>query len=301
MVAAMPKAATSTTPDATTSLIAAAERLFASRGIDGVSLREINREAGQRNTTSLQYHFGDRAGPAAGDHGQARRADRRPAQRAARPVRGQPHARHPGAGVGVHPAARRQAARSRRRTGLPAHRRRAGQPQQPGARSERAVDPARPAWSATPRQHHPLEPAGRAAAAAARRRAAAAPPLRGDALRPHRARPAGLRGSHQSDRLFTSHLVDLLVSILVTDVSEETRLLEERELQRAASARPAHPTRGRAWSAAGGDVGGGQGGQLLVGRVSTDASRSAWRLTAASNTLRTKRALPKPRSVARRR
>ncbi len=27
-----------------------------------MSLREINREAGQRNTTSLQYHFGDRQG-----------------------------------------------------------------------------------------------------------------------------------------------------------------------------------------------------------------------------------------------
>lgn len=43
-------------------LIAAAERLFAERGVDGVSLREINVAAGQRNTTALQYHFGDRAG-----------------------------------------------------------------------------------------------------------------------------------------------------------------------------------------------------------------------------------------------
>lgn len=43
-------------------LIAAAERLFAERGIDGVSLREITRAAQQRNTTALQYHFGDRDG-----------------------------------------------------------------------------------------------------------------------------------------------------------------------------------------------------------------------------------------------
>lgn len=43
-------------------LISAAERLFAERGIDGVSLREITREANQRNTTALQYHFGDRDG-----------------------------------------------------------------------------------------------------------------------------------------------------------------------------------------------------------------------------------------------
>lgn len=48
--------------DAPSELMAAAERLFAERGIDGVSLREITREANQRNTTALQYHFGDRDG-----------------------------------------------------------------------------------------------------------------------------------------------------------------------------------------------------------------------------------------------
>jgi len=47
-------------PDTREELIRAAERLFASRGIDGVSLREITRAAGQRNTSALQYHFGDR-------------------------------------------------------------------------------------------------------------------------------------------------------------------------------------------------------------------------------------------------
>ncbi|MEV7804401.1 helix-turn-helix domain-containing protein [Microbispora sp. NPDC088329] len=43
-------------------LVDAAEHLFAERGIDAVSLREINAAAGQRNSTALQYHFGDRAG-----------------------------------------------------------------------------------------------------------------------------------------------------------------------------------------------------------------------------------------------
>lgn len=43
-------------------LIRAAERLFAERGVEAVSLREINREADQRNATALQYHFGDRPG-----------------------------------------------------------------------------------------------------------------------------------------------------------------------------------------------------------------------------------------------
>jgi len=41
-------------------LIRAAEELFADRGIGAVSLREINRHAGQRNASALQYHFGDR-------------------------------------------------------------------------------------------------------------------------------------------------------------------------------------------------------------------------------------------------
>ena len=43
-------------------LIRAGERLFAERGIYAVSLREINRDAGQRNSTALQYHFEDRQG-----------------------------------------------------------------------------------------------------------------------------------------------------------------------------------------------------------------------------------------------
>lgn len=43
-------------------LISAAEKLFAERGIDGVSLREITVEAGVRNSTALQYHFGTREG-----------------------------------------------------------------------------------------------------------------------------------------------------------------------------------------------------------------------------------------------
>ena len=43
-------------------LLASAEELFAERGIDGVSLREINAAAGARNASALQYHFGDREG-----------------------------------------------------------------------------------------------------------------------------------------------------------------------------------------------------------------------------------------------
>lgn len=43
-------------------LIGVAERLFAERGIEGVSLNEISRAAGQRNSNACQYHFGDKHG-----------------------------------------------------------------------------------------------------------------------------------------------------------------------------------------------------------------------------------------------
>lgn len=43
-------------------LIAAGEQLFAERGIDNVSLREISRTAGARNVMALQHHFSDREG-----------------------------------------------------------------------------------------------------------------------------------------------------------------------------------------------------------------------------------------------
>jgi AcrR family transcriptional regulator len=39
-------------------LIDTATLLLAERGVDGVSLAEINREAGQRNASALHYHFG---------------------------------------------------------------------------------------------------------------------------------------------------------------------------------------------------------------------------------------------------
>ncbi|SNQ47299.1 conserved hypothetical protein [Frankia canadensis] len=42
-------------------LLVTAERLFAERGIDGVSLREIALAAGSRNSGAAQYYFGNRA------------------------------------------------------------------------------------------------------------------------------------------------------------------------------------------------------------------------------------------------
>lgn len=50
-------------PDSRRRLLNAAGKLIAARGLEeGVSLREITRAAGQKNTTALQYHFGDREG-----------------------------------------------------------------------------------------------------------------------------------------------------------------------------------------------------------------------------------------------
>jgi AcrR family transcriptional regulator len=43
-------------------LIAVAERLFARKGIEGVSLNEINRAARQRHSNSCHYHFGGKEG-----------------------------------------------------------------------------------------------------------------------------------------------------------------------------------------------------------------------------------------------
>lgn len=41
-------------------IVATAEKLFAERGVDAVSLNEITREAGQKNKSALNYHFGSK-------------------------------------------------------------------------------------------------------------------------------------------------------------------------------------------------------------------------------------------------
>lgn len=49
-----------TSSDTKARLLQSAEQLFIERGINAVSMREINRHAGQRNASSLHYHFTSR-------------------------------------------------------------------------------------------------------------------------------------------------------------------------------------------------------------------------------------------------
>lgn len=43
-------------------LMDAGEQLFSRHGLDAVTVRQVNRTAGQRNTSSLLYHFGSKEG-----------------------------------------------------------------------------------------------------------------------------------------------------------------------------------------------------------------------------------------------
>ena len=57
----MPEAAGDPFPPSTkTRLVLTAERLFATRGIEGVSLRQIGLEAGSANNGAVHYHFGSK-------------------------------------------------------------------------------------------------------------------------------------------------------------------------------------------------------------------------------------------------
>jgi AcrR family transcriptional regulator len=47
-------------PSTREQIILTAERLFAARGLDGVSLREIGAAAGNGNNSAVQYHFGSK-------------------------------------------------------------------------------------------------------------------------------------------------------------------------------------------------------------------------------------------------
>jgi AcrR family transcriptional regulator len=205
--------------DTRANLLSAAEQLFAERGVDGVSLREIARSAGAKNVIAVQYHFADRDGvlqsildkhlPAvdARRHALLDAAESEPTLRAL-------------AGALVRPLGAKLADTD----GGPAFLRLYAD----------LLNRPKPA----------LEVADGRFGSLRRWRELIAPLLDPDAAKLHprlnallyTAVELGRRaqaGPHTDDRLFVSHLIDVVTAILGTPVSAETgQLLAEREIRR---------------------------------------------------------------------
>lgn len=209
-------------------LVAAAEQLFAERGIEGVSLREINAAAGMRNATALQYHFHDRYGLV-----KAVLAKHVPAVDAMRhemldeyAARGDDDLRALAAAL-VRPSASKLADPDGGRAYLRIHAEVLNRPDVPAFDESKAspkdsihrwralVAPLLPDV-AVRRLHHRFT-AMRVSAVELARRAAAAP--------------------RRDDQLFVSHLTDLVAAVLATEISPETEgLLRARESRTVAGA-----------------------------------------------------------------
>jgi AcrR family transcriptional regulator len=207
--------------------VAAAEQLFAERGIEAVSLREISRHSGARNAMATQYHFKDRAGVLAAimqKHQPAIEAGRHALldQYEAWEVAGEEAVRVL-AGALVRPLAAKLADPDGGREFLQIH----------GEMLDRL-------------------PGGGPATAlpsVARWRGLIDPFLERDAVRLHRRYTAILHaatelarraqsGPHTDDRLFVSYLVDVVTAILSFPVSAETRrLADERDVAVGSGAR----------------------------------------------------------------
>jgi AcrR family transcriptional regulator len=216
-------------------LVRAAERLFAERGIDAVSLREINRVAGAKNASALQYHFGDRNGllrAVLAKH-QGAVEDRRHAMLDAYEAAGQADLRAL-AGALVRPLA-----------------------------AKLADDDGGPAYlqivaDLVNRPRPIIDPADfdDPASSVYRWRRAVGTILEGDATRLHRRFVARrfatvelalrARGApHTDDRLFVSQLVDLVTGLLAAPLSDETlRIDAEREGRHPTSGFLPHPEAG---------------------------------------------------------
>jgi AcrR family transcriptional regulator len=208
-------------------IIRAAEELFASRGIDGVSLREINRAAGQSNTGAVQYHFGDRDGLVRALIDKHRRdtEPRRHALLDQYEEAGNDDLRALAAAL-VSPMAAKLADPDGGRHYLQVSAEFYSRPPRHGKRTpilgpddsilrwHRLLDPLVPAEELA--VLHTRYPAIRFAFVELARRAAADP--------------------REDDRLFTSHLTDLVTALLESEASPQTkRLLALREQREAAA------------------------------------------------------------------
>lgn len=205
-------------------LLSAAEELFAARGIDAVSLREINRLAGAKNAVAVQYHFDDREGVL-----RAVLAKHRPTVEAARHALLDQLEEAPTlralAGALVRPLAGKLSDPDGGLAYLQVHAEVVNRP-----RSEAPEEPATDSIS--------------------RWREAVGAFLDEDALRLHRrftairfcAAELGRRassGPHTDDRLFVSSLVDLVTAVLREPVSAETvALAAERDRARPQGVSP---------------------------------------------------------------
>ena len=192
-------------------LIETAERLFASEGVNGVSLRRIVRDSGARNVTALQYHFGDRKGLL-----------RAVLERHHREVEAARHAL-----LDAYEAGERQGVRA---LAAALVRPLAAKLAQPGGRAYLQI--------LGELVNRPEPVIGRAsmndpADSTYRWRSLTAPLLEEDATRLHR-RFVAVRftmvelarrarsGPHLDDRLFVSHLIDLVTALLLAPLSPQT-------------------------------------------------------------------------------
>jgi AcrR family transcriptional regulator len=210
----------STAESTRTRLLEAAERLFAERGVDAVSLREITRESGAKNAIALQYHFDDRAGvlQAIFDKHMPEVDARRNAMLDEYEAKGDADLRALAAAL-VRPLAAKLADAD-------------GGPEFLQIYAELLERPQEPAPPADVK--HSLQ----------RWRALMEPLLDEDAARLHRRFTAILHTTLElgrrarmrrraDDRLFTSYLIDVVTAILAAPISPETRrLADERDARR---------------------------------------------------------------------
>ena len=205
-------------------LVAAAEQLFAAHGIDAVSLREINRAAGAKNAIAVQYHFDNRAGVLRAilqKHWPDIEA-RRHAMLDQYEADGRPNLRALAACL-VRPAAAKLADPDGGPAYLQIHAELLNRPNPhveasgPGDSRDsvnRWRDLVQPLLPRDASRLHRRFTAMRFSAAELGRRASTAP--------------------HTDDRLFVSHLIDLVEGILAAPVSEETRrLADDRDRSRS--------------------------------------------------------------------
>jgi len=209
--------------DTAANLVTTAERLFAERGVDAVSLREIAREAGARNVMAVQYHFTDRAGvlAAIADRHLPMVDSRRDALLDA--IDGEPSMRTMAEAL-VRPLAAKLADPNGGPAFLRIHADLLNRPVPTfdftghSSSLQRWRQLLEPMFDPVAVTLHPRLGALVYAAVELGRRAATAP--------------------HADDRLFTSHLVDTVSAMLAARPSEETRsLAQERQARRSRQSR----------------------------------------------------------------